>query len=69
MLSMIQARSVLHPFGHRLLLRKIKSSPYLDAVNVAGLGVGFAPGITPMLVSMAVPVAVRMAKTTQTEKK
>ncbi|MCJ1393149.1 hypothetical protein MMC18_006021 [Xylographa bjoerkii] len=44
-----------------------KSSPYLDVVNVAALGVGFAPGITPMIVSMAVPVATRFAKQAQTK--
>ncbi|MCJ1403601.1 hypothetical protein MMC11_006824 [Xylographa trunciseda] len=44
-----------------------KSSPYLDVVNIAALGVGFAPGITPMIVSMAVPVATRFAKQAQTK--
>jgi hypothetical protein len=47
----------------------LKSSPYLDVVNIAGVGVGFAPGIPPMLVTMAVPVAVRLAKTAEAEKK
>ncbi|MCJ1434237.1 hypothetical protein MMC27_003604 [Xylographa pallens] len=44
-----------------------KSSPYLDVVNIAALGVGFAPGITPMIVSMAVPIATRFAKQAQTK--
>ncbi|MCJ1283117.1 hypothetical protein MMC26_002444 [Xylographa opegraphella] len=44
-----------------------KSSPYLDVVNIAALGVGFAPGITPIVVSIAVPVAVRFAKQAQTK--
>ncbi|MCJ1377864.1 hypothetical protein MMC17_000960 [Xylographa soralifera] len=44
-----------------------KSSPYLDVVNIAALGIGFAPGITPMVVSMAVPVATRFAKQAQTK--
>ncbi|MCJ1314940.1 hypothetical protein MMC15_000254 [Xylographa vitiligo] len=44
-----------------------KSSPYLDVVNIAALGVGFAPGITPMVVSIAVPVATRFAKQAQTK--
>jgi hypothetical protein len=44
-----------------------KSSAALDVVNVAAFGVGFAPGITPMIVSMVVPAAVRVAKTKQTE--
>ncbi|ESZ99551.1 hypothetical protein SBOR_0116 [Sclerotinia borealis F-4128] len=45
-----------------------KASPYLDAVNVAAQGVGFAPGITPMVVSMVVPIAVRAAKGYQTQR-
>ncbi|CAD6446038.1 b9ebadb1-6125-4a64-b8c0-a1a5ee814530 [Sclerotinia trifoliorum] len=45
-----------------------KSSPYLDAVNVAAQGVGFAPGISPMVVSMVVPIAVRAAKGYQTQR-
>ncbi|QSZ32225.1 hypothetical protein DSL72_001798 [Monilinia vaccinii-corymbosi] len=45
-----------------------KASPYLDAVNVAAQGVGFAPGITPMVVSMVVPIAVRAAKCYQTQR-
>jgi len=44
-----------------------KSSAALDVVNVAALGVGFAPGIAPLVISMVVPVAVRVAKTKQTE--
>ncbi|MCJ1417898.1 hypothetical protein MMC32_004243 [Xylographa parallela] len=43
-----------------------KSSPYLDVVNVAALGVGFAPGIAPLVVSIAVPIAIRFAKQAQT---
>lgn len=42
-----------------------KASPYLHVVNVAGAGVGFIPGITPMLISMAVPIAVSAAKKAQ----
>ncbi|APA08907.1 predicted protein [Sclerotinia sclerotiorum 1980 UF-70] len=45
-----------------------KSSPYLDAVNVAAQGVGFAPGIAPMVVSMVVPIAVKAAKGYQTQR-
>ncbi|KAF5867918.1 uncharacterized protein Bfra_007114oa [Botrytis fragariae] len=45
-----------------------KASPYLDAVNVAAQGVGFAPGISPMIVSMVVPIAVRAAKGYQTQR-
>ncbi|KAF7877173.1 hypothetical protein EAF04_000858 [Stromatinia cepivora] len=45
-----------------------KSSPYLDAVNVAVQGVGFAPGIAPMVVSMVVPIAVKAAKGYQTQR-
>ncbi|KAF7926641.1 uncharacterized protein EAE97_010150 [Botrytis byssoidea] len=45
-----------------------KASPYLDAVNVAAQGVGFAPGISPMVVSMVVPIAVRAAKGYQTQR-
>jgi hypothetical protein len=44
-----------------------KGSPYLDAINVAAMGAGFAPGITPMVISMAVPIGVRMAKDAQTK--
>jgi hypothetical protein len=45
-----------------------QASPYLDAVNVAALGVGFAPGIAPLVVSMVVSAAVKYAKTAQTDK-
>jgi len=46
----------------------LQASPYLDAVNVAALGVGFAPGIAPLVVSMVVPAAVKHAKAAQTDK-
>ncbi|KAG0645626.1 hypothetical protein D0Z07_8607 [Hyphodiscus hymeniophilus] len=46
-----------------------KSSPYFDAVDVASFCAGLAPEFTPMLISMAVAIAVRMAETTQTERK
>ncbi|KFZ02940.1 hypothetical protein V502_11374 [Pseudogymnoascus sp. VKM F-4520 (FW-2644)] len=49
--------------------RESQSSPYLDAVNVAALGVGFAPGIAPMVISTALPIAVKYAKQSQTNHK
>lgn len=45
-----------------------QAPPYLDAVNVAALGVGFAPGIAPLVVSMVVSAAVKYAKTAKTDK-
>ncbi|PQE31779.1 fad binding domain protein [Rutstroemia sp. NJR-2017a WRK4] len=45
-----------------------KSSPYLDAVNVTAQGVGFAPGIAPLVVSITVPIAVQAAKGYQTKR-
>ncbi|KFY01473.1 hypothetical protein V490_00897 [Pseudogymnoascus sp. VKM F-3557] len=49
--------------------RESQSSPYLDAVNVAALGVGFAPGLAPIIVSTALPIAVNYAKQSQTNHK
>ncbi|RFU24020.1 hypothetical protein B7463_g12323, partial [Scytalidium lignicola] len=46
-----------------------QASPYLDAVNIAAFGVGFAPGITPMIISTALPIAVKYAKQSQTNHK
>jgi hypothetical protein len=48
--------------------RIFQASPSLDAVNLTAFGVGFAPGIAPIVVSMAVPVAVQFAKKTQTDR-
>ncbi|KAM3071780.1 hypothetical protein ACMFMG_009640 [Clarireedia jacksonii] len=45
-----------------------KSSLYLDAINVAAQGVGFAPGIAPLVVSITVPIAVQAAKGYQTKR-
>lgn len=44
-----------------------EASPILDVVNLAALGVGFVPGITPMIISMAVPIAVQAGKHYQTK--
>ncbi|OBT64193.1 hypothetical protein VE03_06871 [Pseudogymnoascus sp. 23342-1-I1] len=49
--------------------RESQSSPYLDAVNVAALGVGFAPGIAPIVISTALPIAIQYAKQSQTNHK
>lgn len=55
--------------GLLLLTFNKQSSPYLDAVNVAALGVGFAPGLAPIIVSTALPIAVNYAKQSQTNHK
>lgn len=44
-----------------------ETSPVLDVVNLAAFGVGFAPGIAPMIVSTVVPIAVQAAKHYQTK--
>ncbi|RAL62147.1 hypothetical protein DID88_002631 [Monilinia fructigena] len=60
--------SVHHPSSDEEAYQDLQASPHLDAVNVAAAGVGFAPGITPMMVSMVVPIAVRAAKGYQTQR-
>jgi len=43
-----------------------QASPALDVVNLAAIGVGFVPGIAPMIIGLVVPIAIDVAKRHQT---